>query len=570
MSKKVFFKPKKVAVAVAASLFVSVAATAAIVELVKDNVFVDAFGTFGDKGAVTYIYPVPVSAYSADFNGFLVIDADEDVVPPGIAAYLDGYTSGDTTFNGCIMASKEVPITGEFRPCGLGPDSGKRFKLRTSKVNQPIDIVFKISAGANQVEDVLHYNVFGKLTNDSGVSATGYKIEIGTGVGAAFVASTTVDGLELLNGSGFVGKFPGGLFGGSPAEGLPFFSTAAAEFGFTQSGDVLTTTGMPKPYSDLFGAWQTQALVPVAWFLDIDGRAWTDDKIVAYQSGNDWFTYLKKWSLQPEQIGTLLGDFGTGIDLTPLVPGGALEHLNPMVNPYVDMNELTDWLNEEKLAAGIGGPEFASQKVVVQVMQFLTLERASVAATTIANYESSPSTIRFSDEFVGSFPTRDQAATWPVVATFKPDCGEDGLYILDAAYVNNAAFTGKTEVDPAVGCGTGVTADDMATVVNDNTNLEGGTDYFFGIPGFTQGVIEDLSNVNLFYEIKQYKGTPLTDFTMRITVTDTDPVTPPPPPPSSGGGGCAIGGDGRFDPTLPALAAAGLVFFGLRRFKASK
>jgi hypothetical protein len=40
--------------------------------------------------------------------------------------------------------------------------------------------------------------------------------------------------------------------------------------------------------------------------------------------------------------------------------------------------------------------------------------------------------------------------------------------------------------------------------------------------------------------------------------------------PSSSGGGCAIGGDGRFDPTLPALAAAGLVFFGLRRFKASK
>jgi len=42
------------------------------------------------------------------------------------------------------------------------------------------------------------------------------------------------------------------------------------------------------------------------------------------------------------------------------------------------------------------------------------------------------------------------------------------------------------------------------------------------------------------------------------------------PPPSGGGGGCAIGGNGRFDPTLPALAAAGLVFFGLRRFKASK
>jgi hypothetical protein len=115
----------------------------------------------------------------------------------------------------------------------------------------------------------------------------------------------------------------------------------------------------------------------------------------------------------------------------------------------------------------------------------------------------------------------------------------------------------------------------MASVVNDNTNVEGGTDFYFGIPGFTQGVIEDLSNVNLFYEIKQEKGTPLTDFTMRITVTDTDPVTPPPPPPpppgdDDDGGGCTVGNSNRFDPLFPALVAMGLGYFGLRRFKASK
>lgn len=32
-----------------------------------------------------------------------------------------------------------------------------------------------------------------------------------------------------------------------------------------------------------------------------------------------------------------------------------------------------------------------------------------------------------------------------------------------------------------------------------------------------------------------------------------------------GGGGCAVGSDGRFDPTLPAMLAAALAFFGLRR-----
>jgi MYXO-CTERM domain-containing protein len=32
-----------------------------------------------------------------------------------------------------------------------------------------------------------------------------------------------------------------------------------------------------------------------------------------------------------------------------------------------------------------------------------------------------------------------------------------------------------------------------------------------------------------------------------------------------GGGGCAVGGDGRLDPTMPAMLAAALAFFGLRR-----
>ena len=41
-------------------------------------------------------------------------------------------------------------------------------------------------------------------------------------------------------------------------------------------------------------------------------------------------------------------------------------------------------------------------------------------------------------------------------------------------------------------------------------------------------------------------------------------------PDSGGDGGCTIGGNGRFDPTLPALLAAGLGFFGWRRLKSGK
>jgi len=58
-------------------------------------------------------------------------------------------------------------------------------------------------------------------------------------------------------------------------------------------------------------------------------------------------------------------------------------------------------------------------------------------------------------------------------------------------------------------------------------------------------------------------------------VPPTDPTTPTPTVPvvtssDGGGGGCAIGNDGRFDPTLPAMLFAGLGFLGWRRYKAGK
>jgi hypothetical protein len=115
----------------------------------------------------------------------------------------------------------------------------------------------------------------------------------------------------------------------------------------------------------------------------------------------------------------------------------------------------------------------------------------------------------------------------------------------------------------------------MAKVVQDNTSAQ--TD-FFGIPGYSQGTIEDLSNVNVFYGIDvdpAASPTATTQFTMRVTFTDTDPVTPPPPPPPTpgdddDGGGCTVGNNNRFDPVFPALMAMGLGYFGWRRFKASK
>jgi len=133
-----------------------------------------------------------------------------------------------------------------------------------------------------------------------------------------------------------------------------------------------------------------------------------------------------------------------------------------------------------------------------------------------------------------------------------------------------------------------MTNDDMTLLIVDSTTLERRAGYF-------KGPIEDLANLNLNYyiEVADASAWPTYNtadgtatFTLRITpladgvtalpppASETAPVVPVdtfvPVTTSSGGGGCAIGGDGRFDPTLPALLAAGLGFFGLRRFKSDK
>lgn len=101
--------------------------------------------------------------------------------------------------------------------------------------------------------------------------------------------------------------------------------------------------------------------------------------------------------------------------------------------------------------------------------------------------------------------------------------------------------------------------------------------------GATMDVIEDLLNLGPNYIVKVGDLAAATDFTVRIIpvvslnqdqpawVASQPPALPAPTVTASGGGGgCAIGGTGRFDPTLPALLAAGLGFFGWRRFKAGK
>jgi len=124
------------------------------------------------------------------------------------------------------------------------------------------------------------------------------------------------------------------------------------------------------------------------------------------------------------------------------------------------------------------------------------------------------------------------------------------------------------------------TANNYAEVVLTSADVQALAD-----KGGTIDTIEDLLNLGPNYIVKvgDLAGAGATDFTVRIiplvSADQTEPdwvASPPPALPapttssSGGGGGCAVGGTGRFDPTLPALLAAGLGFFGWRRFKAGK
>lgn len=581
--------PKRRSMALAtAALFTSISAFGAavygIVGVDESNL-----RRFGATDEENYVFPTTAtgSLTPADANGYLVIDAEEGVVAPGVAAYQESFRSGGENYNGCVMASKEDPSKGT---CNLGPDSGKRFKLRATKLNKPIDIVLDVST-AGQTTTLL-YNVYGKLTNETGKPATGFRVQIGKGIGADFVKSTATDGVSLKptrESKGgttpvpLLGKFPGGLFGGSQVEGLPFFTTAPANFNdVTQDGDTLIANSIPRQYADLFGQWQSKETVPVSWAFDVDGRPWTDDRLLAWEEGGKWYTFERNWT---KTIQEMLAEFDGGdtVDL-----GTIPANLNPLVNEFADIRELTRWLNQQAGYAADDKDAYTTGDVVDALVSGLTLTRKEVEQDKLDTWAANPVTVRYSTDAGLDNPTLDDAiaagASWPTIATWHPELGEEGLYVLEPGYDSYPEIVAIARTDLVAGKVV-ATAEDMETVVADNTSA---TTKFFAIPGYSMGEIEDLSNVNTFYaiEVEPFASpTEKSKVTLRITLTDdsyvppseptkpadpTDPTDPSDPtvPPTgrSSSGGCTIAnGDAPFDPTLPLLLVGGVAAIALRR-----
>ncbi|UZD64320.1 choice-of-anchor F family protein [Marinobacter sp. AN1] len=477
-----------------------------------------------------------ISVYNEAFNGTI----DEQVYQ----------------FAGCIMAQPDLEVN-----CQAPGDSGKRFKLKTTETNGPIDLVFNVSADdASKL-----YRVIGKFSNltdttnlvEGGLKA--FRIETGFGVGNDFTPSSAEDGLSFgmaADGAsklsiGPIGKYPGGLFGGSRVEGLPFFSTSIAAFteGTTASDeDTMETDGViPVEYSELFGDWNALANVPTGWFIDHDGNPANDSILLAWNDGTDWQTNEKTFEAVDIEAILLAGGTETA-PATIYDPNGTsfdAEGENTTIYDLSNVRPVVDTLDEGDPDNIVPAALSLSKLLASELYDGTFRVLIDGEAVTIADFET----------WADNPPTVEDTTDGSTLATWLPDAGDEGLYEL---------ADGST-----------MTLEDMNEMINASEGE------LVRVAGYVQGPVEDLANVNLNTTISvadtaswptcTSDGTETScTFTMRVTGLNElvdDPAIPATPATpasrsSSSGGGCTVGGPGSpFDPVLPGmvlLALAGL------------
>ncbi len=229
----------------------------------------------------------------SDTNGFIDFGSTDY---PGVEVYQETFSSGGTDFVGCVMSKLDAtddagtPIP---ENCTAASDSSKRIKVNATETSTAptlptadgVDLIFNAADG----DPEQLYRWFGKLGNQTDGRLTGFKVELGTGVGGSFTLSSGDDGLGVDTVSSPFGNFPGGLFGGSQTSDTPFFSDQDADFIPTASiEDRIEATTVPDTYTATFGNWLPLKWVPLAWFFDDDGNPDTDDIIQAWFDGEKW------------------------------------------------------------------------------------------------------------------------------------------------------------------------------------------------------------------------------------------------------------------------------------------
>ena len=258
-------------------------------------------------------------------------------IPPGIKVLNDQQVQPSQP-ESCIMA------TAVGVDCGSAFQTHKRYKvlMKPDMIDgagsDSVDLVFRTSNIGDAVEE---YRVFQKINNWTGERLTGFRLEVGFGVGAAFVnavgsdaeANLSVDVVQYFTDPDKQTNFAHGLFG--PVEPPNWGDTGAFTGGFFddqsragyriqevdtgtyQSVPDAVTGGIFGKYEDVlpedpvspagqagfsqFGAWLPTVYMPRGVFFDDDDNPNTDDTLMA------WWGYNTNCSTAPATVNT--GDY---------------------------------------------------------------------------------------------------------------------------------------------------------------------------------------------------------------------------------------------------------------------
>ncbi|WP_373016948.1 choice-of-anchor F family protein [Thiomicrorhabdus sp.] len=212
--------------------------------------------------------------------------------------YVDGIKTlpaGATMSDGFLDSAYPNPTM-----CDSAFQTHKRFKVSAlpASLNSSIDLVFNVDNTANSQI----YMVLQKLNNYTGKHLSGFKVQVGTGVGAGFTQSASATAVALSDGVGEkdgggdiwdapdMAAFSSGLFGPGDSHHEPGFfdNTARAGFYAAETTDVkkneIASTGvMGTTYHTLFGSdWLPSIYQPQGIFYDFDNNPDTDDQLVAW------------------------------------------------------------------------------------------------------------------------------------------------------------------------------------------------------------------------------------------------------------------------------------------------
>jgi hypothetical protein len=285
-------------------------------------------GNFGPQaGSTRTIYDRPAGETGRISYGEIGWDPLK-AVDPGITVFNNTPVYGNPAqqiIADCVMAPRTAALTiGGDKQCNDTFQSHKRYKMSATAFG-PIDLVFTVRNvdAAQEIRDKNGnlvavdqdatrnvYRMIGKLNNHTGKRMNGFRVELGHGLGAAFVPHADLASLRISLreegdtdpandlGANGMAEFPGGLFYG-PADDKHtwgFFSSERAGFSVDQTqlktGAVsFGSEALSQNYLGLFGKWLPIDWVPTGVFFDHDGNPATDADARVWFDGSKWIAY---------------------------------------------------------------------------------------------------------------------------------------------------------------------------------------------------------------------------------------------------------------------------------------